>query len=468
MDIRWTFLLALSTCLALACSGGDDDDPTAVATTALATATPALEASPTVAPTATPPPLPTPPGPGSAVPKTVWLVDIAAGASQALAEDYDSFAVSARFSPSGEQVHLTVGQKTTAHDLDGNEIGPAPSLGDCTYTEQAEQIEGRWHPALQCASAVAGAHPFLSPDGRWFTYRLEDAAATPVFPPSSEMWALNLDTGERHLLHEILECGGCDGRFVPSWSPSGRYYVFAETGGDGRVFLSDLEAQTTWHIAHGNEVSEKPHWGRDQDLLLYRSAAGATVLHDVASGTVEDLSDLAWPANFDPSGTHIYSPAFSSSPKEGATETTTIISLVDRQAVTFEGAPDWLNLWRPLSPLTGSPAVAAALVGAPGCDGTQIYRDTVAFTCIQGGQGATFSPDGTKVAVARVTGATGLVSFPGGGAVSLNIFEVVVVDLATGSESVVAKDAISDQAPYMVWNNGSSHLLVEWPAFGGL
>jgi len=181
------------------------------------------------------------------------------------------------------------------------------------------------------------------------------------------------------------------------------------------------------------------------------------------------LENLAWPARFDPTGEYIYAPAFGRHPSEGGSASTTIVpaSAYDISS-QLAGVPEYLNLWRDMTPLNGAPTQVAALARAPGCDGITLYSGGVEVTCIKGGQGATLSPDGSTLAVSRVTGVTGQVSFPGGSGISLNVFEVVLVDVATGSERVVADRAVSSEAPLITWNAGSSHLLIVWPYSGGL
>jgi hypothetical protein len=464
-------MLSLMVTLAIACSGDDDgDEPGPSPTTAAPTSTSVSE--PTATPSSTPPPLPTAPDPGIAVAKTVWLVDAGAGTSTTLAEDHESFALSARFSLDGDRIQVARDLQINEYDLAGGEIGPAPGVSEqCTYIERAEEIDGRWHPSLNCEESSAVPNPFLSPDGVWFTYRLDvsDRFVPPAFPPVSEMWALNAVTGERHLLHEMQDCGGCDGRFGPSWSPSGRFYVFGETGGEGRVFLSDMQALSTRVIANGNEVVDEPQWAPEEDLLTYRAPDGAAVVEDVSSGTSRQAEGLVWPAAFDPSGQYIYSPAFGANTGDRESQATLVFPVATLDApVRLDGVPDALNLWRRSVAIHGDPVIKAALVDASGCDGTRIYADGDEVVCIEGGQAANVSPDGTKVALARLTGQTGPVPYPGGGSVSLNVFDIVIVDVGSGDETVVGTDAISDQPPLLTWNTTSSHLLVEWPVHSGL
>ena len=75
------------------------------------------------------------------------------------------------------------------------------------------------------------------------------------------------------------------------------------------------------------------------------------------------------------------------------------------------------------------------------------------------------SPDASKVALARKTGQTGPVNTPSLQALSLDVYEIVVVDVATGAEQVVARDALGlEIAPLMAWNAEGTHLLITWPA----
>jgi hypothetical protein len=136
---------------------------------------------------------------------------------------------------------------------------------------------------------------------------------------------------------------------------------------------------------------------------------------------------------------------------------------------TLSGAPSFLRLFccgPAVTPFRDS--FAAALEDAASCQGTALYVAIRQVACVAGATGAEFSPDGTKVALARNTGKTGPIQAPGYSAVSSNQFDIVLVDVATGAERVVAHGAVGEEHPLISWNQAGTHVLVRWPASYGL
>lgn len=91
-------------------------------------------------------------------------------------------------------------------------------------------------------------------DGR---YMLFDIPLEPAnYPPLAERWLLDIENGAQTLLEaQVVDCGGCDSRYGAQWSPDGRFVLFAESGGTGRVFLVDLQGRTTTVVGNGNDRS---------------------------------------------------------------------------------------------------------------------------------------------------------------------------------------------------------------------
>jgi hypothetical protein len=408
-----------------------------------------------------------PPVPEAGVTRTIWLIEAPAGSGVTVVKEFEGAGIDGRFNQDGDAVLLAGKGVITEHTLDGVELGPVFQPEPCQFKAEGEQVDGRWHPTVVCSSPNE-EHPFQSPDGEWFTYMVPegDPAARPApYPPVSSMWALNLRTSERRMLQAGLQdCGGCDGRFGPSWSPSGRYYVFAETGGEERVFLSDLDMNTTRPIANGNQLDDQPDWAPGADAIVYRSATNTAVFEDLSAGRQEELENVDWPARFDPTGEYIYSPAFGRPPQQPGFGTTTIVAASTRVVSSvLPGEPAYSGLWRDAEPIVAAGQLVAALTRSPDCDGTLVYIDGVPLNCVVGAEAATVSPDGSKIALARITETSG-----SGSSTSMNKYEIVLVDVASGDESVAATGAQSMESPHLTWNSRSTHLLVTWPVYGGL
>ena len=133
--------------------------------------------------------------------------------------------------------------------------------------------------------------------------------------------------------------------------------------------------------------------------------------------------------------------------------------LTERQRSPFAPGFD------PTHPVVGTgDGFVAAVGGAGSCRGTLLYVNEAPFSCAEGAGSAVFSPDGSQVILARKTGETGRVDAPTIQAIGLDIYEVLVVDMTTGDERVLAQGALGfGTAPRVVWNAAGTHLLVSWP-----
>ncbi len=247
--LRWMTVCAAFALFATACDRGGDTEPSL---TPIATATAATEATPSPSPT--PPPTPTP-LPGSVeVPSTVVLIDVRTGAAKTLYEDRSQVAGSASF-VDGEVVVL--GDKSLRFRLDGSSAGGSIPASVCREANGSAEVGGKQYSGVRCGS--------ISPDRRWMVYGVQtgevEVGASGYRVPQHDQWSVNLDTGAtRRLQAGLVHCGGCDARYGPRWSPSSRYVAYAEFGGQGRRFLSDVTTGSTRQIANGNEVGDEPVW----------------------------------------------------------------------------------------------------------------------------------------------------------------------------------------------------------------
>src|SRR5690606_13737172 len=193
----------------------------------------------------------------------VWLYNVESGDRATLYEDYEFRIVSiARFD--GEHVVVRDRRESqhTRFDLEGNVIAvePTPSPNtrlQCEETSAGATVDGRAYDGVRCG--------LIGPDERWMLYGVDagtQAVGGGTALPVWDQWAVNLDTDERRLLQAgLVHCGGCDGRFGPRWSPSGRFLVFPELVGNGRTFLHDFETAETRLLFEGStEISWAPEW----------------------------------------------------------------------------------------------------------------------------------------------------------------------------------------------------------------
>lgn len=444
------------------CSGDDVEEP-------LSTATVGPAGSPVVSPFV-PPTVTAEPG-VTRIESTVQLINVRSGDAKILYEDFDDFAFYASFYRGEVAVgsQSPAGPVITWFALDGTELRQdafeqpgQPSCNDMGVG--GVEVDGRLYGSAGCGP--------VSPDGLWMTFsrttgevQLPGGGLVPVL----EQWALNLQTEEVRLLQDGLRhCGGCDGRFGPEWSPSGRYLYFAEFLGNGRTFLCDLENGTTEVIFEGDtQINSRPDWSPAGDYLLHPAPGGATTLRDLGAGTESILEGISWPARFDETGTLIYSPAQGSLRENGGM---TVVMDVNLRAVmaSIPGQPPFTNMLLNYQPVarTGD-SVVAAVERAAGCDGVAVYVDAAPGQCIEGAQGASVSPDGRLISAARRVGTTGPYSFQGGSGVDADVFDVIVVDVGSGTKRTVASSAVGFQYPLpSIWDS-STYLLVRTPYIYG-
>jgi hypothetical protein len=290
--------------------------------------------------------------------------------------------------------------------------------------------------------------------------------------PAWDQWLINLETGDRTLLRERMRhCGGCDGRFGPEWSADSQFVFFSELYAPGDVLLtntSTLETRAIGSAEGATDITQKPVWSASGSRLLHPGPAGSAILEDLATAETLDLGDLPWPAAFDPTDRYVYSPAARFNPADPTEVTIVDLSTLEVVAM-LPGLIDSLLIWG-----AGGPPVVgvdrglvAALRKTPNCRGTVVYRAGEASEiCVEGGYGAIFSPDASRVAIAVQRELVSLTYLDFGGPAWRT--DIVIVDLATGDLRTVAEAAYSNHPPDMTWNDAGTHILIRWPASYGI
>jgi hypothetical protein len=459
--------------LALPILGCTSSDPSATVQPTAVTMHEVPAASPT--PTA----IPRPPAftPTPRPPDTVWLFDIAGGNRTTLLETPGQNVLQLRFGPDETVLANTLvvdraGNKVATLRLryDGSVVSrdPVPRAGDgdCVSASDGAVVRGRAYRDLSCGP--------ISPDARWMTYQVDAGMAQVVTPspanpngfsvPVWDQWVVELATDQRRLLQAgLLHCGGCDGRFGPAWSASGRLLYFAELRDNGSTFISDMQTGVTRELFSGStQISAEPDWSPVTDLLVYRTAAGVTILEDFSAGTRKELPDLLWPVRFDASGAYLYSPGWDNDHRAAGGETKVYDWLTGRVVATLAGQPRYDGLFMPQTTIRSLDGSFVAVLEGGDCGGVAVYRGSTSVACVSGSGGGALSPNGQQVAAARVT-REGSGPVPG----QLSEYEVVLIDVASGQTRVLASGALSQfLPPELIWNDASTHLLVRWPFSG--
>ena len=441
---RLILLAVVSVMALLGCTSEVEPIATASVTpsgSAIATETVGVTGSPTASPTTAP------------VAYSAWLINLADGEVHMLYEHPQVPPNAWWVGP--RAVFVNRAASPGVYDEHGRAISfPIPR---CRATDGGFEVGGVLAPGVTECGPV-------SPDFRFMLFeRREDSED---YPPVTELWVLDIGASETHLLDpEWRGCGGCDGRFGAQWSPNGRFVIAAETYEDGEVVLVDLETAAVTVVAHGSEIQYRPSWSPDAEVarLLMRDDAGTTVLVNAETGERTELP-IGWPATFDTSGDFAYSFPWGT---PGVEERTTIIDLRTLEFAAIEGVPPASFFW------WGDPAVAArepagvvAAVVDDSCRGTVLFVSGLRPRCIEGALGAVPSPDGRQVAFSR--------TLPGpgrrlGGGAALRPYEIVVMDVESGVDRVVATGAYSGPVPpRLQWSEFGDLLLVTWPAYAGM
>ncbi|MCC6381317.1 MAG: PD40 domain-containing protein [Dehalococcoidia bacterium] len=397
------------------------------------------------------------------------LADAAAGSVRTLYESSDQLAWHAQFA--GAVVEVVAGPETLRFTFDGLAVTPATTGRRCSALGGVVTVEGRAYPDV----AACGS---FSPDGKWMLFQ-KDAGQVQLpagfSVPSWDQWVLDVATGETTELQKgLFHCGGCDARYGPRWSSTGRYVAYAELGGDLRRFLSDVGTGSTRQIGAGSDVALAPAWHPTEDRIIYSQAAelsGPAVYEDLGTGSKQQLP-LPWPVAFDASGDYLYSPAWGPSPKADAGMTTIIDADSFETVAALPGAaPAWL-LWRSDAGavVVGADGPVAAFQGAPGCDGTAVYAGSSTARCVTGGRFGAPNASGTFVAVATLQGTVGPVRGPGFESLVMARYSIELMDVRSGDVQTLIREVISwdGQPPILRWNGDGTHFVVVAPAATGL
>ncbi len=428
----------------VACNGDEDGTP-GVSPTAAQTAAAEVTLTPSPSPEGSPVASPTPEA--REVLETLWLVDASDGSVLLLTET-EGYVGQERFVDAGQAVAFTQvvpGQGSAVHALD---------LSGHPWDSPREPQSPGVCERLSCGPS--------SPDGRHTVYTTSPPEGSLVYAYG----VIDLETGSQlELRGDLVHCGGCDARYAPAWSPSGRYFTIAEFGGDGRVFLADVEARTDRPIGTGNETTRRPDWSPVADIVALSGVEGTALVHPVTGD--EWPIDLEWPVRWDASGRYLYSPAW------GSGGVTRIFDMETGETDEVAGTPPQAHLWTDDVAVVGleDGGYTAALGRASGCDGVRVTSALAPSPqCIAGATGAAVSPDGRRVAAAVFVEPVRVERTAQRWPTDMALLRLLIMDVTTGAIVQVEGELVgfAGEPPAMRWHPESTHLLVRWPASYGL
>lgn len=109
---------------------------------------------------------------------------------------------------------------------------------------------GEWGPVEAVLSSadtgLSMTEPRISPDGRWLLFCMSEYGSFPAYQPSSDLYLLDLESGDYHALDEV-NSPLCESWH--SWSSNSRWIAFASKRCDGvfsRIYFSYVDE--TGHV----------------------------------------------------------------------------------------------------------------------------------------------------------------------------------------------------------------------------
>ncbi|MDO4587549.1 MAG: hypothetical protein Q4C95_09670 [Planctomycetia bacterium] len=108
--------------------------------------------------------------------------------------------------------------------------------------------------------------PRVSPDGKSLLYTLSKYGTFPIWHPDSDLWLLNLQTGENQPLNDV---NSCESESFHNWDSTGNWFVFSSRRDDG--------SYTRLYFTHKNQDGSfskpflLPQKDPEQNIVLMKS-----------------------------------------------------------------------------------------------------------------------------------------------------------------------------------------------------
>ncbi|MFH1923046.1 MAG: hypothetical protein ABIP48_24545 [Planctomycetota bacterium] len=167
--------------------------------------------------------------------------------------DPDRLEIFPAWSPDGKHLYFCSAERLWEEGLKDKHLLPLDyqkaryDLMRISYYE-ASGTWGELEPVLLSKdTGLSINEPRISPDGRFLLFCMTDYGCFPVFRQVSDLYVLDLETGQHRPL-EVLNSEHSDS--WPSWSSNGRWILFASKRRDGlfgRAYLSHFDAVGNAH-----------------------------------------------------------------------------------------------------------------------------------------------------------------------------------------------------------------------------
>ncbi|HMO14592.1 MAG TPA: S41 family peptidase [Pirellulaceae bacterium] len=225
---------------------------------------------------------------------SLWLVDLASGASKAL-----------DISVPGHKPNIRATREDVSSLIGGGDISPnakrvvVEARGDIWTLPVSEGTPRN----LTATSGVAERSPNWSPDGRWIAYFSDASGEYELYITQSD------GRGEtKQLTHD----GNCF-RYNPTWSPDSKHIAFADK--TGAIYIHSLDGETKLVDTDPHGTPPNVSWSHDSNWLTYSLGADARVptsviyvysiadatRHQITSGFFSDSNPV-----FDRKGEFLY------------------------------------------------------------------------------------------------------------------------------------------------------------------
>lgn len=188
----------------------------------------------------------------------LMLYDVEKDAIIPVLETEDLYETFPAWGPDGAQLFCSVAKLKTSEDRSGTRkesaVARANEMMDRHKEIRYSLVRMRFDPETYSFSepevlldaegtSSSYVHSRVSPDGRFLVYVKADYGTFPIWHHESDLWLLDLKTGENRPLEEV---NSRSAESVHSWDSSGRWLVFSSRRGTGqftRTYFTHFDAE---------------------------------------------------------------------------------------------------------------------------------------------------------------------------------------------------------------------------------